>query len=759
MTFTSSDAYFKDLLHVFETECVAQVSKPKTTTFSRRGVLKLTGAAGAGLVLAFSFGPHEAAAAAAATPGKEFVPNAFLSVSPSGSIMIYSKGPEIGQGIKTAFPMIIAEELDAAWKDVRVEQAPVNTAVYGRQVAGGSNSIPMSWDQLRTAGATGRAMLIAAAAKQWNVPAADCTAADSAVTHAASGRSLTYGQLALAAAAMPVPDAKSLKFKTRDQYKLLGQRIGGVDSLKIVTGQPLYGIDHVVPGMVYAAYEKCPAVGGKVASANLDYIKTLPGVKDAFIIEGNGNVTEIMPGVAIIADSTWNAFSAKRALQVKWDESGASKESWTDFSNKAKEFAKKGGAESLGKRGDPDAALKTAAKKLDAYYSYAFLPHAPLEPQNTIAAWKGDVLELWSPTQAPERGQQALMKHYNLPVEKIIINQLRAGGGFGRRLTNDFMFEAAEISKRAGGVPVKLTWTREDDMRHDFYRVGGFHQLSGGLDANGKLVAWKNHSIGFTTDGKAPVMGAAIPADEFPLPLVENSELTQTLMPVMTPIGPWRAPKANVVAFTIQSFLHELSVAGGRDHVEFLLEILGEPKWLPPATPAALNTGRAAAVIKLAAEKSGWGKPLPKGRALGIAFHFSFQGHFAEVAEVSVDANKHVTVHKVVVVGDIGPIINMSSSENQCEGAVIDALSTMMNLQLSIEGGRIQQSNLTEYPILRMKSAPPIVETHFIQSDFTPTGLGEPAFPPLAPAVANAIFTASGHRFRNLPLCNEGVTI
>ena len=748
----SADAYFAEVMGEFEAAPCAV-----SATFSRRSILKMSGAAGAGLVLAFTLGPvSEAAAAAMST--KEFAPNAFLRVSPEGSILIYSHRPEIGQGIKTAVPLIVAEEMDAAWADVKVEQAPINTALYGRQSAGGSTSIPTSWDQLRQAGATARSMLVSAAAKKWGVPAGECTAADSVVTHAGSNRQLKYGELALAAAALPVPDAKTLKLKTRAEYRLLGNRFTGVDNIKIVTGQPLFGIDQAMPGMLYAVYEKCPAIGGKVVSANLDHIKTMPGVKDAFVLEGNGVASDVMPGVAIVADSTWNAFKAKAALQITWDESKASKDSWTKLQADAKKIAKQVGTDSITKNGDVDGALKGAVKTLEAFYSYPFVPHATLEPQNTTAWFKGDSIELWAPTQTPERAITQVAKLLNLPENKVTLNQTRAGGGFGRRLVNDPCCEAAAIAQRVN-APVKLTWTREDDMRHDFYRPGGFHQFTAGLDASGKLVGWKVHFITFSADGKTPVSGGNINAAEFPLPLVANGEITQTMLPLMTPCGAWRAPRSNAIAFATQSFIHELAVAAGRDHLEFLLEILGEPRHLPPATSAALNTGRAAAVIKLAAEKAGWGKPLPQGHGLGLAFYFSHAGHFAEVAEVSVDAQKRVTVHNVVMAGDIGPIVNMSGAENQCQGGIVDGLSTMMNLQVGIENGRIIEGNFTEYPILRINKAPPKIEVHFIQSDNTPTGVGEPALPPVAPAIANAIFAASGIRVRSMPLRNESVTI
>jgi isoquinoline 1-oxidoreductase beta subunit len=743
----SSDAYVHELLRAAETQAA-------TERVTRRTFLKLTGLVGGGLVLAFHVG-EQGTAFANARP-KDFAPNAFLRISPQGTITLYSKAPEIGQGIKTAFPMIIAEELDADWSHVKVEQAAINPAVYGRQSAGGSRSIPTSWDQLRRAGAVGRAMLVSAAARQWQVSEAELTTENSVVYHKPSNRKATYASLATAAAALPVPDEQSVKLKTRAEYKLLGKRITGVDNHAIVTGKPLFGIDQVLPGMQYAVFVKCPAVGGKVLEANLDEIRKLPGVTQAFVIEGTGKPTEVMPGVAILAKSTWAAFKAREKLEVKWDESSASKDSWSAYVEQARKLASQPGAESIRETGNVDAVF-AESKTVEAFYSYPFIAHAPMEPQNTTAVFKDGAIEIWSPTQTPEAGVQLVADVLGIAPEKVTLHQTRVGGGFGRRLMNDYMCEAAVIARQAG-VPVKLQWTREDDMHHDFFRVGGFHSFKGGLDKSGKLVAWQDHFITFTQDGERPTSGGDMSAEEFPAQLVPNARLTQTKLKLQIPTGPWRAPRSCAIAFAIQSFLHECAVSANRDHLDFLLEVLGEPRWLKEGDAYALNTGRAAAVIKLAAEKAGWGRPMPKGRGLGLAFHFSHAGHFAEVAEVSVDANRKLTVHRVVVAGDIGPIINMSGAENQTEGAVIDGFSAAMGQQIDFENGRIAQNNFDSYPLLRITHAPK-VESYFIQSDFTPTGVGEPALPPVAPAIANAIFAATGHRVRSMPFTKEGFTL
>jgi isoquinoline 1-oxidoreductase beta subunit len=722
---------------------------------SRRSFIKLAGLAGGGLTLGFQLGAPSITQAQEAAGS--FAPNAFLNISTDGSILIYNKNPEVGQGIKTSFPMIVAEELDANWDDVLVEQSPISEAIYGRQAAGGSRSIPSSWNQLREAGATARAMLVSAAATEWGAPATECSTANSAVMHDPTGRELGYGELANAAAALPVPAVGSLTLKTRSEYRLIGRPIGGVDNEKIVTGQPLFGIDTTMPDMVYASYSKCPATGGRVRSANLDEIRALPGVADAFAIEGNDTVTELMPGVAIIGDSTWAAQQARASLRVDWDESEASKDSWSGLSEQARALSSRTGNEIIRDFGDVDGAFGSAEQTLEAFYSYPFVSHAPLEPQNCAAWYREGKIEIWAPSQTPQRAIQNVANVLGIAEEDVTLHQTRIGGGFGRRLMNDYVCEVAAIAREAG-VPVKLQWTREDDMAHDFYRPGGFHSLKASLDNSGKLTGWEDHFITFTHDGVAPVSGGDARGGEFPEGLADNYRMTQTMLPLATPTGPWRAPRSNAIAFAVQSFHHELAVAAGRDHLEFLLEIMGEPRWLEEGNANALHTGRAAGVIRLAAERAGWGQPLPPGRGLGLAFYFSHAGHFAEVADVSVDGDRRLTVNKVTVAGDVGPIVNPSSAENQCQGSVMDGLSTMLGLEITMEDGRVQESNFHQYPLMRMGNAP-VVDVHFIESDYSPTGLGEPALPPLAPAICNAIFAATGHRVRTLPLSKDGFHI
>lgn len=755
--------------HRLAQQALERIEEAEATGFeaqrvSRRHFLRLTGVAGGGLMLAFAVRGAGAAAASATPTGPagagagSFAPNAFLRIAPDGVITLVNKGPEIGQGIKTTFPMILAEELDADWDQVRIEQAPVKPEIYGGQGAGGSRSVPNNWDLLRRAGATGRAMLVGAAARRWGVPESECSTGPSFVLHAATGRKLGYGELAEAAGALPVPAPESLKFKSREQYRILGRPKGGVDNRLVVTGQPLFGIDQVLPGLRHAVYVKCPVYMGRALSANLEEVKGLPGVRDAFITEGNP-VGDAPPGVVIVAESTWAAFSARRSLKVEWDEGKGAQDDSLRFRQRAQELAGQPvGAKVIVESGDAAAAEQAAAhaggKTISAFYELPFVSHSPLEPQNTTAWMRDGGVEIWSPSQQADVGRAMVSKMLGLPLDQVVVHQTRVGGGFGRRLMNDYMAEAVVVAQKVAG-PVKVQWTREDDIAHDYYRVAAFHALRGTLDAQGRLTAWQDHFIGFSADGEKPVSSGDLPADDVPAPLLANVRITQTLMPLVTRCGPWRAPRSNTISFAVQGFLQELAHAAGRDYRDFLLELMGEPRWLVPGNQRTMHTGRAAAVIRLAAEKGGWGRRLPPGRGLGLAFYFSHAGHFAEVAEVSVSPNKEVTVHRVTVAADIGPVLNPSGARHQCEGAVIDGLSTMAGLEITLANGHVTQRNFGDYPLLRMPNAPE-VEVHFIEPDYPPTGSGEPALPPLAPAVAHAIFAATGERLRSLPLARAG---
>jgi len=731
----------------------------------RRDFIKLSALASGGLVVGFyiNSGGDANAAESAAGPGGSFAPNAFVSITPDGKITIVSKQPEIGQGIKTSLPMVIAEQLDVDWASVTIEQGELNEK-YGSQSAGGSTSTPNNYENFLRVGATARAMLVEAAAQTWGVPASQCTTQAGTVHHRASNRSLKYGALVAKAATLPVPDATKVTLKDPKDYKIIGTRIGGVDNPKVVTGQALFGIDVKVPGMVYAVFEKCPAFAGKVVSANLDQVKALPGVKDAFIIEGTSNLSGLKPGVAIIADSTWSAMSARRQLRVTWDEGKVAETSWSGFVAQARELSSKPGARVLRKDGDVDAAFRSAAKVVESEYVYPFISHLSLEPMNCTAHWSNGFLEMWAPSQNPANGRAAVASTLNIPAEKIRVHLTRSGGGFGRRLTPDFMVEAAAIAQKVN-APVKLTWSREDDLRHDMMRPGGLHFLKGAVDANGKLVAWKNNFFSFgnaAANGQInPGSGGSLNPDEFPGRWIQNYLAEQTVFDTGWPMGPWRAPGSCVFSWVVHSFIDELAHAAGRDRLEFLLEILGTKDQVPASPPppgakggpgAPYDVARMRAVLKLAAEKAGWGKKYPKGQGAGIAFHFSHRGYFAQVAEVTVSREGQMRVDRFISVGDVGSqIVNPSGADNQVEGSIVDGLSVMMFQELNIERGRVTNANLDDYPIARMQDTPVKIESHWLKTNNPVTGTGEPALPPVAPAIGNAIFAATGTRIREWP--------
>lgn len=722
-------------------------------SLNRRDFICVSALVGGGFALSLAL-PGEAWAQVAQAlddTAKVFIPGPFIKITPEGIITILAKNPEIGQGIKTALPMIVAEELDADFSTVVIEQAGLRGDV-GAQFAGGSRSIPDNYMRMRQAGATARAMLIEAAAQTWKVRAEELTTDNGKVIHAATGRSLTYGQLATKAATLPVPDEKTIKLKSEDEFRILGSRVGGVDNPLIVTGRPLFGIDQKLPGMVYAAFEKCPVFGGKVVSANLDRLKALPGVLDTFVIEGTDNINGLLPGIAIIASSTWAAFSAKRQLQAVWDESAGAGHSTEAYAARAAELAQAGGT-NLRNDGDVATAFAAAAKVVEGAYFYPFLNHATLEPQGCTAWARDGGIEFWTTSQTPGSGQELVARTLNIPKDKLKLNLVRAGGGFGRRLANDYMVEAAAIALRVN-APVKLTWTREDDMRHCFYRPAGFHFLKGAVDARGRLSAWHNHFVTFGYKGtERPASSAGLSTDELPARFIPNYRLDQSIMPTIVPTGPMRAPGSNGLAFVMQSFIDELAHAAGRDPVEFRLELLGDDRVLPPSqvrgTP--YDAARMKGVVRLAAEKSGWGKKLPKGEGMGVAFHFSHSGYVAMVAEVAVAADGTLKVRQVTAAVDVGLIINLSGAENQIQGSIVDGLGMAWLQEITHDRGRTVQGNFNDYRLLRSTETP-AMSVNFLQSKNPPTGLGEPGYPVVPPAICNAIFAATGKRIRQLPI-------
>jgi isoquinoline 1-oxidoreductase beta subunit len=688
-------------------------------------------------------------------------PHYFIHVAADGTVTLTAKNPEVGQGIKTTLPMMIADELDVDWKSVKIVQADYDTTKYSAQSAGGSTGTPNAWTPMRQAGAAGRAMFITAAAQAWGVPETECSTASGRVIHSASNRSVGYGELADRVATMTPPPLNTVKLKDPKDYKIIGHSQMQRELPNIVTGKPIFAIDVTLPGMLYAVYHKCPVLGGKVVSSNLEDIKKMPGIKQAFIVERPDITDNVIPGepgllggIAILGETWWHAQSARNKLQVKWDEGrwGTAEQSSTVYAQKAVELSKQPPQRTIRKDGDPDAAIKGAVKVVEAAYSYPFISHAPLEPQGATAHFHAETnkVEIWTNSQQPPRGRPLVAQTLGIPEENITLHMVRGGGGFGRRLTNDYMVEAAWIARQAG-VPVKLLWSREDDMQHDYYRPGGFQFLRGGVDASGKLVGWSNHFVSYG-EGERVAQASAMGPTEFPQGFVPNYALHTSLQQLGIKTGSYRAPGSNAFAFVIQSFLDEMAHAAGKDPVQFRLDLLDS------AHGSAMNAERMKGVVKLVAEKSGWGKrTLPKGTGMGVAFHFSHRGYFAEVAEVQVDAANKIKVNKIWVVGDVGrQIVNPTAAVNMCQGAIVDGMSAMMSQEITVDRGRVVQSNFDKHGMVRISQAPPEIQVDFLLTDFDPTGLGEPSMPPSLPAVANAIFAASGKRVRSLPLSKSG---
>jgi len=684
------------------------------TTQTRREFLKTSATVGATLVIGFRVPALDRRRA------PSFKPNAWLEILPDGTVNIWTGRSEMGQGVRTAMPMIVAEELSADWQSVRVIQADADRA-YGDQMTVGSRSVQSGWEPLRHAGAAAREMLISAAALMWGVPGAECRAERGAVKHAASGRSLGYGQLTERAATLPVPENPSLK--SPSEFTIVGTRVPRVDTFANVTGRAQFGIDTRVPGMVFAAVARCPVFGGKVASFDATAARAVPGVTD---------VQQISRGVAVIADNTWAAFQGKRALRVEWSEGDTARWSSAGISQAFAAAATQPG-ESVRATGDADAALRGSRRTIDAVYEAPYLAHACMEPMNCTAQITGNRAEIWAPTQNPQGIQREAARLLGFAPEAVTVHVTYMGGGFGRRGgPMDYGTEAVELAAKLG-KPVQVVWTREDDIQNGVYRPATYNVLRAALDAAGRPVAWSHTLVG--PDGPAFMITRG--ADEL-IYAIPNFRLTRVKEDPGIPVAPWRGVGPSQNGFIVESFVDELAHAAGKDPYDYRRELVaGEP--------------RLVAVLDRAAERAGWKTPPPAGRHRGIALWRFGDTFVAEVAEVSMQQDGSPKVHRVVCAIDCGTVINPDTVEAQCQSNVVYGLTAALYGEIDVDRGRVVQSNFNNYPMLRLAQMPE-VEVVLIRNDAAPGGVGEAALPAIAPAVCNAMFAATGKRIRRLPI-------
>ena len=691
---------------------------------NRRGFIKASTMIGGGILLSF-----RANDSLAATLPAEVTFNSYLSISPDNVITIFAPNPEVGQNIKTAFPMIVAEELDADWKNVKIVQAHLDTKKFNRQATAGSGAMQHSWDRLRKAGATARQMLIEASAKRWNVAPHTLTTDNGWVWHKESGRKLNYGELATEAAALPVPT--EVKFKEKKDYKLVGKPIHNVDNADIITGKPIYGLDIYRQGMLLAMIER-PPFGTKIKSAEIAEAKAMPGIVEVIVFKNK---------VAVLGKSTWQVMNARKALKVTYEPDEAV-ESTTDHDRIMKQLLEKSEVKPSRKDGDIEAVLKTAPKVIAREYQAPFLSHACMEPMNFFAHVKQDGVELIGPAQLPEDTRKNVAKLLGVDIEKVTLEMTRMGGGFGRRQRSDYSMEAAELSSLVK-APVKLMWTREDDMRGGQYRPAMRYRFEAALDEKGNWIGYRMRGVGVNS-------GNSTRPDHFPAGAVPHFLVDSVDHKSPVTVSPWRAPSENFLGFAEQSFFDEIATAAKRDPIEYRLEYLDKAQKTPVGA-VKYDIERMKGVIKLVAEKSNWGKK--KGVFQGFSAYFSHGSYIAQVAEIEKSKGR-IVLKKIIAAVDCGVVVNLSGAYQQVKGGILDGIGHAMYGEVTLQNGVPDQKNFDTYRLIRMNEIFD-VDVHFVDSAINPTGLGEPALPPAAAAFANAFFKATGKRLYNQPFVKE----
>jgi isoquinoline 1-oxidoreductase subunit beta len=749
----------------------------KVENVSRRRILKGLGIAG-GLVLAAPVMSRQAFAAYQTGAGKMphgtvVDPRVFVAIAPDGTVTIVAHRSEMGTGVRTSLPLIVAEEMEADWSRVKVEQAPGDEAKYGNQDTDGSRSTRHYLMPMREIGASARTMLEAAAAKRWGVPASEVKAVNHEVVHSASGRRLGFGELAADAAKEAVPGVEGLKLKDPKNFRYLGKgEVGIVDLHDITVGAAHYGIDTRLPGMKYAVIARPPVVGGKLVSFDAKDAIKVSGVEKVMEVQGWPWPSKFQPlgGVAVIARNTGAAIKGRDALKIVWDDGANAKYDSAAYRTVLEEAARKPGLV-VRKEGDVDTALKAADKVVVGEYYIPHLAHVSMEPPVAVANVKDGKAEIWAPVQSPGGTREDVAKTLGIPEENVTVNVTLLGGGFGRKSKCDFAIEAALLSK-ALGAPVKVQWTREDDVRHDFYHTVSVERIEAGLDKSGKVVAWRHRSVAPTIASTFTANSVHAAPFELGMGLVDmpfeiaNIQCENPEAAAHTRIGWFRSVSNIPRAFAVQSMVGELAHATGRDQKEMLLELIGSPRIVKldsvkepwnygePFDSYPIDTARLRRVVEFVADKGGWGRSVPKGHGLGIAVHRSFVSYIATIIEVSVDDKGKLTVHQVDTAIDCGTFVNPERIQSQIEGAAIMGLSLAKYGEITFKDGKAQQGNFDDFPVIRIDEAPLVTNVHIVpvDADTPPSGVGEPGVPPFAPALINAIFAATGKRIRALPI-------